>query len=327
MSPFRFQILFFILLFGALVIDDLHMLRGDQGDVVLLRPGYTPLEHHREEYPRYTEDGHQRLVGELDGVVSAVCGVANRFQGSLAHLEQLCSHSGLSVEPEIFRIAVAVIHRESREILGADSVDDGIAVFLLHQDLVEPQNEMGTEFRRNAVEVMIRSIVTVELSGEIPVGSVQLSHPGAFHGLDGIGQYHGACLTGFFLDHTLFQLELALGHFFLGLVTGPGQLDRLLEGGRLIINEIQSTLAVPQNVLGGVGGIAAAQQHGVVVLAGYVVGLNQGIGAEGRGTILTKGGDDDSRHGKKQRRLIEIVHDAKILEAAQNDILLFTGMS
>lgn len=42
-------LLFLLLLLGALVVNDLHMLLGDELDAVFLRPVHAALEHERNE--------------------------------------------------------------------------------------------------------------------------------------------------------------------------------------------------------------------------------------------------------------------------------------
>ena len=64
-SPF----LLFILFLGTLVVDDLHVLGGDQLHSVLPGPGHAALQHHRQKHTGYVEDGLQGVVGELDLVV------------------------------------------------------------------------------------------------------------------------------------------------------------------------------------------------------------------------------------------------------------------
>ena len=286
------------------------MLGGDQGDVVLLGPTDAALEDHGQEDAGHAQDGLQGVVGEFHLVVGPVRGISDGFQGGLADLQQLSPHTALAVEPEIFGIPVAVVHGQRREVPGGDAVDDGVRVLFLHQDPVHPQDEMGAEFAGNAVEVMIGRLVAAELAGLIPVGSVQGAHPGALNGLDGVGQNHGTELPGLFLNLALLQAEFALGHLVGGLVAGPGELDGLLEGGGLVVDEVDGALPVPQDVLGRVGRVPAAQQHGVVILARHVVGLHQGVGSQGRAAVLTEGGDDDRGHREIEGRLIEVVYDA-----------------
>ena len=182
---------------------------------------------------------------------------------------------------------------------------------------------MGTELAGNTVEIVVGALVSVQLTGLILIGAVQFPHPGTLDDLNRIRQHLGSFLAGFFLQQALLQLEITLGHLFRGLIAGPGQLHRFLEGRRLIVDEVEGALTGAENILCRIGGIAAAQKHGVVILACHVVGLYQGIGAQIGGAILTKGADYYGRHREKQRGLIEIVHDAKILKTTHNGLLLY----
>ena len=60
-------------------------------------------------------------------------------------------------------------------------------------------------------------------------------------------------------------------------VAGPGELNALLKGLGLVIHKVDGALAAAQDVLGGIGTIAAGKQHSIVVLAGHIVGLHQRI--------------------------------------------------
>ena len=120
--------LFFVLFFGALVVDNLHLGSGDQFAVVLSCPFHAALQYQGQEDPGYVQNGLQGIVGELDLVVGAVSGVADGVQALLADGQQLCPHLGLAVEPEVLGIPVAVVHRQVGEVLGPDAVDDGVRV-------------------------------------------------------------------------------------------------------------------------------------------------------------------------------------------------------
>ena len=169
---------------------------------------------------------------------------------------------------------------------------------------------------------MIRSLVAVQLAGLIVLRIVQRADPAALDDLNGIGENHGTLLAGGFLQQALFQLELTFGHFILRLITGPGQFDTLFKGLRLIVHKVQSTFAVAQNVLSGVGRVAAAQQHGVVVLTGYIVGLHQRIRTQSSTAVLTQGADHHRGHVEEQRGLVEVVYHAQIFEAGHSVVLL-----
>lgn len=145
-GSFCFLLFLLFFFFRAFVVDDLHMLGGDEGDAVFLCPGDATFEDERKEYARYGEDGHQCFVREFDNVIHAVGGVAYRLDRRLPHLEKFGSHTAFSVEPEILTVAVAVIDGERWEILCFDAVYDGIAVSLLHKNLVDLQNEVCAEF-------------------------------------------------------------------------------------------------------------------------------------------------------------------------------------
>ena len=132
------------------------------------------------------------------------------------------------------------------------------------------------------------------------------SDPSTLDYLDGIGQNHRA----FALCLAFLQLKLAVRHLILRLVAGPGELDALLEGLGLVIHEVDGALAGAQDVLGGVGTIAAGKQHSIVILAGYIVGLHQGVGAQSGAAVLAQGRDYNRGHRKEQGGLVEIIYHA-----------------
>ena len=180
---------------------------------------------------------------------------------------------------------------------------------------------MGAELAGNAVEIVIRAFVSIEFTGKVFIRAVQFPHPGALDDFDGIRQHLRSCLTGFFLDQALLQLEIALGHFLGGLISRPGQLDGFLEGGGLIVNKVESALTRAENVLRRIGRIAATQKHGIVIFTGHVIGLHQRVRAQIGGAVLTQRADYHGGHREEQRGLIKIIHDAKILKTAHNGLL------
>ena len=173
---------------------------------------------------------------------------------------------------------------------------------------------MGAELGGDAVEIVIGRLIAVQLTGQIVLGVVQLPYPGAFNDLNGIGENHGPFFAGGLFNETLFQLELAFGHLVLRLVTGPAEFYTFSERLGLIVHKVNGAFAGTQNVLGGVGGIAAGKEHGVEILARNIVGLYQGIGTQSGRAVFTQGGDYHSGHGKKQGGLIKIIYHAKIFK-------------
>ena len=71
--------LLFVLFLGALVVDDRHLLGGDEGDAVLLGPLHAALQGLGQEDARHVQNGLQRFVGEFHLIIRAVGGVANGF--------------------------------------------------------------------------------------------------------------------------------------------------------------------------------------------------------------------------------------------------------
>ena len=114
----------FIFLFGTFIVNDIHVLFRDQRDPVFFRPGDASFQHCRKENARHVDELGAGFLREFDVRVDAVrrvhdtlyCGRADRQQfrnGSeeVAEAREACI-------PEVLRIAVAVIHRNFREILG-----------------------------------------------------------------------------------------------------------------------------------------------------------------------------------------------------------------
>ena len=223
----------------------------------------------------------------------------------------------MTVEPEVLAVAVAVVDGQRREIAALYAGDDRVGVLLLHQDAVDAQNEVRSELARDAVEVVIRRLIAVQLAGLVAVGAVQLAHPCAFKDLDRVGDHHRTHIVRVFLhDLALLQRELAVGHFVLRLVARPGELHGFLEVLRVVVDEVDGALAGAEDVLRGVGGIAAVEEHGVAALARHIVRRDQGVGSERRGAVLGKGADNDGRHRVVQRGLVEVVHDPQVFKAA-----------
>ena len=65
-----------------------------------------------------------------------------------------------------------------------------------------------------------------------------------------------------------------------------------------------------------IGGVAALQEHGVIIFASNIIWLNKGIWSEGGADIFTKRANQNRRHGEKCRCLIKVVHDSKFIETA-----------
>ena len=57
-----------------------------------------------------------------------------------------------------------------------------------------------------------------------------------------------------------------------------------------------------------------AEKHCIVILACYIVGLNEGVGTKVGAAVLTQCADYDRGHREIQTCLIEIVHDSKVFK-------------
>jgi len=290
------------------------MFCSDKLYVVFSCPVNAALEDNGEKYAGNIKDGFKSFVSELYLVINAVCGVADRFERLLTHGQELGADAGLAVEPEVLAVAIAVVNGKVGEVLAANTVYDCVAVLLLHQYAVNLQNEVSTELGSDAVEIMVGRLIAIEFAGLVVLCVVKSADPCAFDCLNCIGKHHGAGFTGLFFNLTLLQFELALGHFVLGLVSGPAEFYALFEGLGLVVNEVNGALAIAQDILSGVGGVAAAKEHCVIILAGNIVGLNEGVRTEGGAAILAQSADNYSGHGEEEGSLIEIVYYAQIFK-------------
>ena len=123
---------FFVFFFGSFIVNDLHMLGSDQNHAVFLRPIHAALQNERQEYARHGKHGLKGIIGEFHYIICAIGRIANGLKRSLTHLQELRAHLSFSVEPKVFRIAVAVVNGQGREILRTNTIDDRIAIFLFH---------------------------------------------------------------------------------------------------------------------------------------------------------------------------------------------------
>ena len=56
------KLFLFLLFLRTLIVDELHMFRRDQLDMILLCPCDAALEHHGQKHSRHTEYGFQRVI-------------------------------------------------------------------------------------------------------------------------------------------------------------------------------------------------------------------------------------------------------------------------
>jgi len=175
----------------------------------------------------------------------------------------------------------------------------------------------------DAVEVVEGALVAVQLPGLVVLRVIQFPHLGALENLVGLRDDLRIQIIRILRGaESVLQGKQTVLHFFLWRVAGPAHADGLFEVLPLVRDKIDGAFAAAQQVLGGIGGIAAVEQHGVVILAGHIIGLHQTVRTAGRHALLCQSADQHSRHGEKGGCLIEIVHDAEIFKAAQNRFLL-----
>ena len=98
------------------------------------------------------------------------------------------------------RIAIAIALANNPKILLADeptgSVDVKTGAYIL---------DMFRDINKNTGLTIVIVTHDLQLSRRVAVSAVQLPHPGALNGLNGVGQHHGAGLSRFFLQKALFQ--------------------------------------------------------------------------------------------------------------------------
>ena len=202
-----------------------------------------------------------------------------------------------------------------REIPRSYAVDDGIVVFLLHEDLIHAQDKGRSEFGSDPVEVVVGRLVALHLAGLISVRTVQVPHPGALDDLEGF-LHDQRTRTLFSVCETSFQSEAAVFHFLRRCVSWPAELHGPFEIFPVIRNEVDGTFSRAQNVLGRIGRVAAVQEHCVILLACHVIRLDQTVRTEAGRPVLRQRADQHGRHREKQRGLVKIVYDSQIFKAA-----------
>jgi hypothetical protein len=123
--------------------------------------------------------------------------------------------------PEIEGIAVTIIDRDFREVLGFDPIDDRVLVFLFHQDLIDLEDEVAAEFARDAIEIMVRPFDPFELADFrfVFVSFFELIVPAAFEDLIGLLHHEGA---GFRRSACPFSRTKGQ-RFILSLLSSPGK--------------------------------------------------------------------------------------------------------
>ena len=53
-----------------------------------------------------------------------------------------------------------------------------------------------------------------------------------------------------------------------------------------------------------------------------IVGLYQGVGPQGGGSVFTQGGDHHGGHGEEQGSLVEVIYHAQVFKAGHDAFLL-----
>ena len=91
-------------------------------------------------------------------------------------------------------------------------------------------------------------------------------------------------------------------------VAENAKLDSFLERGRLVVDEVEGAFAVTKNVLRGIRGVSATQEHSIIVLTCNVIRLNERVRTEVSLSVLAKRADDYRRHREKERCLIKIIY-------------------
>ena len=252
--------------------------------------------------------------------IGAVGGVAYGGQGGVADGQQLRHRARGPGEPEVFAVPIPVADEHIGPQAALHAVDDVLVILGLHQHLVDAQDEVGAVLGGDAVEVFIggRIAAVHQLAADVLLGVFQIAHPGAFHHLVGLRHHLGPRGGGILLDaQAVLQGEAEVLHLLRRSVSGPALGHDPLVIAAPVGHEVQGDgLAAGQQMLGGVGGVAGLQHHGVVALAGDVIGEAQGVGADRGAAVLRQGGDHDGGHGEVGAGLIEVVDDAKVFEAA-----------
>ena len=179
------------------------------------------------------------------------------------------------------------------------------------------QNKGRPEFGRDSVEIVIWRLITLHLAGLITVCAVQMPHPGAFDDLERL-LYDHRPRAFFLIRDALFKRETAVFHFLSRRISGPAQFYGPFEILSVIGNEIDGAFSRAQKMLSRIGRVAAVQEHCVILLACYIIRLDQTVRTETGRSVLRQRADQHGRHREEQRCLVKIVHDSQILKAAHS---------
>ena len=167
---------------------------------------------------------------------------------------------------------------------------------------------MGAVFGGNAIKVIVGAgVAVINVFHRKAAGVFQLAVPAAFKDLIGLpDDLRAGWILGTGL--AVFHGKKIGFHLFFRRA-GESETHRLLKIGAVIRDKIEGAFAALQQVMTGIGGVAAFQQHGIAALAGNVVGEAQGIGADIQAAVIIYGTDAHGRHGEEGRGLVEIIHN------------------
>ena len=170
---------------------------------------------------------------------------------------------------------------------------------------------MRAELARYAVEAAVGRLVSFKAAGLVLKGVFKAVVPSAFEHLKRLlndlraapVQFAGA------------EREQAVLHLLFRRVPGKAQAHRLAEKLFLVGDKVERDLFRAQNVLRGVGAVAAFEQHGVIILTRDIIGETQRIRPEIGHAVFRDRARQDGGHGKERRCLIKIVHYPQIPES------------
>ncbi len=120
--------------------------------------------------------------------------------------------------------------------------------------MIDSQDEMSAELAGDAIEVMIWTLISIQLTRFVILGVVKFLHPCAFDDLECLrDDLRIFLIRMFILGLAVFQFKEAVLHLFFRLVSRPTHPDSFLEQLGIIGDEVEGTLTGSQNVLCRIG--------------------------------------------------------------------------
>ena len=164
---------------------------------------------------------------------------------------------------------------------------------------------MCAEFACDAVKIAVGRFIPFQTARFIFVRLFQRTIPAALEYLKSFLHDQRTVALAF----AFFKREQTVFHFFRCRFAGEAQTHRFAEIFAVVGDKVERNFTSAQNVLRRVRGIAAFQDHGVILFPRDIVGETKRICAEIGFSVFVRRADKRGRHGKEGRGLVKIVYD------------------